>query len=168
LELGYQSSWLPPDLAAGFVSGSAQASEDELNGLILARVEVLRTAELERGATLVGPQRDDVAVRLAAAGDGGGASLDVRTHASQGDQRTSALALKLAEHDLLTDRLGEEPILLLDDVFSELDPHRRAWLTDAVRNIGQTIVTSAEPLMLESLGPQRLIEVRGGAIVDPG
>lgn len=168
LELGYQSSWLPPDLAAELVSGGAPASEEELSGLILARVDALRTAELERGATLVGPQRDDVAVRLAAAGDGGGASLDVRTHASQGDQRTSALALKLAEHDLLTDRLADEPILLLDDVFSELDPHRRAWLTDAVRNIGQTIVTSAEPLMLESLGPQRLIEIRGGAVVDPG
>jgi len=168
LDLGYVSSWLPEELSSDLLTGGSQISEEALADRISARIDELRVAEVERGATLVGPQRDDVAVRLAPSGDGGATSLDVRSHASQGDQRTSALALKLAEHDLLTERLQEEPILLLDDVFSELDPHRRGWLTDAVRDIGQTIVTSAEPLTLENLRPQRVIEIRGGTIVEPG
>lgn len=168
MELAYSSSWLPTELAVDLVQGSTPISEEDLTTHLAARIDELRVAELERGATLVGPQRDDVTVTLAARGDGGGASLDVRSHASQGDQRTSALALKLAEHDLLTERLQEEPILLLDDVFSELDPHRRSWLTDAVRDIGQTVVTSAEPLTLDSFRPQRVIEIREGTIREPG
>lgn len=168
MELAYVSSWLPADMAAALVAGDESIVEEDLANRIATRLDTLRVAELERGATLVGPQRDDVGVTLATNGDGGATALDVRTHASQGDQRTSALALKLAEHDLLSDRLQEEPILLLDDVFSELDPHRRGWLTDAVRNIGQTVVTSAEPLTLESLSPERVIEVREGTIVGSG
>ena len=165
MELTYTSSWLPVDTAIGLVAGGDPIVEEELSGLIAARIDQLRVAELERGATLVGPQRDDVSVTLARNGDGAGPALDVRSHASQGDQRTSALALKLAEHDLLSERLEDQPILLLDDVFSELDPHRRAWLTDAVRDIGQTVVTSAEPLALESLKPERVIEISEGSIV---
>ena len=165
MELTYTSSWLPADTAVALVAGGEPIVEEELSRLISARIDQLRVAELERGATLVGPQRDDVSVTLARNGDGAGAALDVRSYASQGDQRTSALALKLAEHDLLSERLEDEPILLLDDVFSELDPHRRAWLTDAVRDIGQTIVTSAEPLALESLKPERIIEINEGSIV---
>lgn len=168
MELTYTSSWLPADAAVALVADGEAIVEEELSGLISARIDQLRVAELERGATLVGPQRDDVSVTLARNGDGAGAALDVRSHASQGDQRTSALALKLAEHDLLSERLEDEPILLLDDVFSELDPHRRAWLTDAVRDIGQTIVTSAEPLALESLKPERVIEINEGSIVGQG
>lgn len=168
MELSYSSSWLPFEVATDLVHGGAAISTDDLATHLSARVDQLRVAELERGATLVGPQRDDVTVTLAARGDGAAAALDVRSHASQGDQRTSALALKLAEQDLLTERLQEEPILLLDDVFSELDPHRRSWLTDAVRDIGQTVVTSAEPLALESLSPQKVIEIREGRIREPG
>lgn len=168
MELTYSSSWLPPEVGIGLVVGGDPIMEEGLATYISARIDQLRVAELERGATLVGPQRDDIAVSLARNGDGAGPALDVRSHASQGDQRTAALALKLAEHDLLSERLQEEPILLLDDVFSELDPHRRAWLTDAVRDIGQTIVTSAEPLALEALKPERVIEVREGSIVGPG
>lgn len=168
MELTYSSSWLPAEAAEDLVNGTDRVSEEALGEHISVRMGQLRSAELERGATLVGPQRDDVTVRLASKGDGGGAVLDVRSHASQGDQRTSALALKLAEHDLLAERLQEEPVLLLDDVFSELDPHRRAWLTDAVREIGQTIVTSAEPLTPDSLRPQRVIQVREGTIVEQG
>lgn len=168
MELTYTSSWLPAESAVALVAGGEAIEEEELSRSISARIDQLRVAELERGATLVGPQRDDVSVTLARNGDGAGPALDVRSHASQGDQRTSALALKLAEHDLLSERLEEEPILLLDDVFSELDPHRRAWLTDAVRDIGQTIVTSAEPLTLESLRPERVIEISEGGVVGQG
>ncbi|MBA2311833.1 MAG: DNA replication and repair protein RecF, partial [Actinobacteria bacterium] len=84
--------------------------------------------------------------------------------ASQGEQRTSALALKLGEFDLVTETLREEPILLLDDVFSELDPQRRSWLGDAVRAAGQTLLSSAEPGAVEAIGPGRVIEVRAGSL----
>jgi DNA replication and repair protein RecF len=167
LELAYVSSWLPEDHAAAIVIGGAPIDDSELQAHLARRVEELRRAEVERGATLVGPQRDDVSVKLASRGDEPGSMLDARSFASQGDQRTSALALKLAEHDLLSASLGDEPILLLDDVFSELDPHRRSWLSDAVRDVGQTIVTSAEPLALESLRPEKLIEVKDGATYEP-
>ena len=83
--------------------------------------------------SLVGPGRDDVTVRLA---DASGTLMEARTYASQGDQRTAALALKLAEHDLLSEVLEDKPILLLDDVFSELDPRRRDWLREAVPRCG--------------------------------
>lgn len=164
LELVYVSSWLGEDAASGIVAGGESVDESVLQQRIAARMEELRRAELERGSTLVGPQRDDVSVRLAGRGNEQGQMLDARTFASQGDQRTSALALKLAEHDLLSAALDDEPILLLDDVFSELDPNRREWLSDAVRGVGQTIVTSAEPLALEALNADRLIEVEEGHV----
>jgi DNA replication and repair protein RecF len=163
LELDYDSSWLRK---AG-VEGAEifELGPDRLEAAIRERVEELRQAELERGLTLVGPQRDDVSVLLAARSSETPSLMDARTFASQGDQRTSALALKLAEHDLLTDALGEEPVLLLDDVFSELDAERRAWLCNAVRSMGQTIVSSAEPLGLDALKPQAIIEVVAGKAV---
>ncbi|MGH3851617.1 MAG: DNA replication/repair protein RecF, partial [Pseudonocardiaceae bacterium] len=85
------------------------------SGLVAALVSV-RHEEIRRGSCLVGPHRDDLGVTL----DG----LPGRTHASQGEQRCVALAMRLAAHQLVTDRLGEAPLLLLDDVFSELDANR--------------------------------------------
>ncbi len=119
LELLYQASWLGDEPIAPEVVDAA-----ELRGSLAAALDEVRTREIERGMSLVGPQRDDVTVNLSSAGYEQGL-LDARAYASQGDQRTCALALKLGEHDLLTDALEDHPILLLDDVFSELDPSRR-------------------------------------------
>jgi DNA replication and repair protein RecF len=163
LELEYDSSWLRKAEVTG--AEVFDLGPDRLEEAITARIDDLRQAELDRGQTLVGPQRDDVSVLLAARSSETSSLLDARTFASQGDQRTSALALKLAEHDLLTDALGEEPILLLDDVFSELDAERRAWLCNAVRSMGQTIVSSAEPLGLDALKPEAIVEVTAGKAV---
>ena len=102
-------------------------------------------------------------IRVASDGSAAGL-LDARAFASQGEQRTSALALKLGEFDLLAEALGEQPILLLDDVFSELDPSRRAWLSDAVRAAGQAVLTSAEPGAIEAAGSGRIIEVVSGEL----
>ncbi len=168
LELGHVSSWVPEREASAILLGEREVDPSELEIHLARRIDELRRLELERGATLVGPQRDDVTVKLASRGEAAGSMLDARAFASQGDQRTSALALKLAELDLLSDALDEEPILLLDDVFSELDPSRRAWLSDAVRNVGQTIVTSAEPLALDALQAEKLIQVTDGKISDVG
>jgi len=97
-------------------------------------LHALRRQEIDRGVTLVGPHRDEWKIVL----DG----LDARTHASQGEQRSLALGLRLAGHHVVADIIGDQPVLLLDDVFSELDPLRSAAL---LRHLpaGQTIVTTA-------------------------
>jgi DNA replication and repair protein RecF len=112
--------------------------------------------------SLVGPQRDDVTVRLAS--DSAPTALDARAFASQGDQRTAALALKLAEADLLCSSLGEHPVVLLDDVFSELDPTRRKWLAGAVRRLGQVVLSSAEPGAVDASGADLVLEVESGRL----
>ena len=83
---------------------------------------------------------------------------------SRGQQRTAILAFKLAELDLLTLLDGRPPLLLLDDVFSELDPDRRSWLGRAVRSAGQVILSSAEPGAPEAARADRVIEVTRGEV----
>lgn len=152
LTLEYASSW---------ADDGADPDAEALEARLLDAIAEVRPREIERGVGLVGPQRDDVVVLL---GGRDGPGSDARVYASQGDQRTCALALKLAEHDLLSAALGEEPVLLLDDVFSELDPARRSWLADAVRSIGQTLVSTAEPVAIEALGPGATLEVSAGTV----
>jgi len=95
-----------------------------------------RKKDLERGVSLVGPHRDELDLFLD--------DLPSRTHASQGEQRSLALALQLAAHQLATERLGSAPLLLLDDVFSELDPFRSRALLAGLP-AGQTLLTTAMP-----------------------
>ena len=164
LELAYISSWALQ--AQGELLGDVP-DEASLRQALAAKLEEVRRHELERGISLVGPHRDDVGVALES-GSGSNPMLDARAYASQGDQRTSALSLKLAEHDLLTDALGDPPVLLLDDVFSELDPHRREWLKEAVRGRGQTLLSSAEEASVDLAGADRVIEVVEGRIKPHG
>ena len=93
-----------------------------------------RADDLRRGLSTVGPHRDDLSLQVG--------ELPARTHASQGEQRSLALALRLAGHDLVTERTGSAPILLLDDVFSELDPVRSEALL-ACLPAGQAVITTA-------------------------
>lgn len=95
-----------------------------------------RSEDVRRGTTGVGPHRDDLAVLL----DG----QDARAFASQGQQRTAVVSLKLAEAALIENRTGERPVLLLDDVLSELDGDRRAALLGEVAGGGQVVITSVE------------------------
>jgi DNA replication and repair protein RecF len=101
----------------------------------LAR-RLVETAEKEvwNGSTLVGPHRDDIVFGLA--------GRDLAAFASRGQQRTAILALKLAELELLTERHGRPPLLLLDDVFSELDPERRAHLVRRIGALPQAFITT--------------------------
>ena len=92
--------------------------------------------ELRRAATLAGPHRDDIDFSL----DG----MLVQKFASQGQHKTLLVALKLAEHQYVFERCNERPMLLLDDLFSELDAPRAARILDRIRTIGQTIVTTTE------------------------
>jgi DNA replication and repair protein RecF len=109
--------------------------------------------DVERGVTGVGPHLDDVLV--AAAG------RDLRSFGSQGEQRLAVLALLLAEADLIVERRGFPPLLLLDDVLSELDPGRRRILAERVAGRGQTLITATDPAMLPAEADQ-LVEVRAG------
>jgi DNA replication and repair protein RecF len=104
----------------------------------LAR-RLAETAEKEawNGTTLVGPHRDDVVFSLA--------GRDLATFASRGQQRTAILAFKLAELDLLTALDGRPPLLLLDDVFSELDPDRRGHLVRRIAELPQALITTTDP-----------------------
>lgn len=109
--------------------------------------------DLDRGVTGAGPHLDDVLVTASA--------RDLRSFGSQGEQRLAVLALLLAEADLITDRRGAPPLLLLDDVLSELDPGRRRTLADRVAGRGQTLITATDPAMLPT-EPDQLVEVRVG------
>jgi DNA replication and repair protein RecF len=91
-----------------------------------------------RGWTTVGPHRDDVAIRLA--------EVDLARFGSQGERRTAAIALRLMEAEMLEADTGERPILLLDDVFSELDEGRAERLLDWLGDRHQRFVTSPRPL----------------------
>lgn len=117
-----------------------------------------RTREIAAAHTLAGPHRDDLWI--------GAGEADLRRVGSQGEQRTAALAFLLAARDHLR-RRAARPILLLDDVLSELDPDRRRLLLDAVRDGGQTIVTSADPGAPAGLAapPDALVRVEAGAVV---
>ena len=162
LGLAYDSEWLSADLLEKAIEEPATIEEAALEDSLARALAPVRSRELERGMSLVGPQRDDVVPALGPAATGT-AGRDVRSHASQGEQRTAALALKLGEYDLLCEGLGERPVLLLDDVFSELDPMRRRWLADSIGE-GQTIVSSAETGAEDAARADRIVEVEAGGI----
>ena len=137
----------PADIEATYVA--------EWAGVGLAEaLAASRKADVRRGVSTVGPHRDDVELRI------GG--MPARTHASQGEQRSLALALRLAAHHVITEVTGSAPVLLLDDVFSELDPDRSDALL-ANLPAGQTLLTSASGLPPKA-NPDRILEVRDGRI----
>ncbi|MBL3647337.1 DNA replication/repair protein RecF [Bacillus vallismortis] len=119
----------------------------------------LREKEIERGVTLSGPHRDDVLFYVN--------GRDVQTYGSQGQQRTTALSLKLAEIDLIHEEIGEYPILLLDDVLSELDDYRQSHLLHTIQGRVQTFVTttSVDGIDHETLRQAGMFRVQNGALV---
>jgi DNA replication and repair protein RecF len=118
--------------------------------------------DLRRGSTSVGPHRDDLRVLL----DG----QEARSYGSQGQQRTAVVSLKLAEAALVARRTGERPVLLLDDVLSELDGERRAALLREVAGDGQVIITSVEagPFPAELISRATVWTVEAGRIAPCG
>jgi DNA replication and repair protein RecF len=148
-----------PTLQLRYVTNAPADPDESPSEALRRRLAETAEKELWNGATLVGPHRDDIAFDL------GG--RDMTTFASRGQQRTAILSLKLAELDLLTDPVtGEAPLLLLDDVFSELDPDRRAQLVRRIRLLPQAIVTTTT---LEDLDPALVAasmtwHVRDGAV----
>ena len=132
-------------------------SDGELAAAYRRRIDEVRQKEAWNGVSLVGPQRDDLRAELG--------ERDVATHASRGQQRTIILAMKLAETDLLGSD-GPRPIVLLDDVFSELDPDRASRLSALLGDRGQVIVTTADPAPLSGRWPSEaaLWQIVDGAL----
>ena len=145
VDAGYEAEW---------AEGSVTPRGDDVEPLLRAALETRRAAEVDRGVTLVGPHRDEWRVRLA--------GLDARTHASQGEQRTLALGLRLAGHKVCAEVVGTEPVLLLDDVFSELDPARAEALVSELP-AGQTLITTASAVP-GSVHPDRRLRVHDGRV----
>ncbi|MGB0099980.1 MAG: DNA replication/repair protein RecF [Nocardioides sp.] len=117
-----------------------RTEREELTEALLTEVERRRNDELDRGVSLVGPHRDELSLSL---GHGPEESrLPVKGYASHGESWSFALALRLASYDLLRAD-GDDPILILDDVFAELDTERRAQLADLVAGAEQVLVTAA-------------------------
>ena len=136
LELSYDPQWRRDGLAASLTAH--------------------RHDDVRRGTSTVGPHRDDVEMTLN--------GLPARTHASQGEQRTLALALRLAVHRLVTEVTAGPPVLILDDVLSELDPQRAAALLGHFPE-GQVLITTAGVLPTAA-HPDRIVHIHGGAVVD--
>ena len=133
VDLGYERSW---------------------DGRLLDALHASRAEDVRRAVTSLGPQRDDLVIWVH--------GLAARTQASQGEQRSVALALRLGGHALVTDRQGTSPVLLLDDVFSELDPGRCAALASCLPD-GQTLLTAAGPVP-EALTVVERVQVRAGTV----
>ena len=148
LRLAYQPSF-PIDLA----TTTADATE-----AFKAKLAELRRRELMQGVNLLGPHRDDLAFFEG--------PVDLAIYGSRGQQRVAALALKLSELEAIETETGDQPILVLDDVLSELDPTRRAALLESVAHIDQVFLTTAEPDSLPAnyVASAQQFSVRAGAI----
>ncbi|MDQ1436457.1 MAG: replication and repair protein RecF [Acidimicrobiaceae bacterium] len=152
---------LEPELGKAYDQVASTAAEVAVSyerswaGPLRDALAAARTDDVRRGVTTVGPHRDELALAIA--------GLPGRTHASQGEQRSLALALRLAGHALVTEATGSAPVLLLDDVFSELDPERSQALVAHLPS-GQALLTTAGPPPA-GVQPAAVVQVAQGAIV---
>jgi len=135
VRMAYRSS-LREEMAGAIAQGVVPEME-ELHDELLASLEAVRVNEIERGISLVGPHRDDVVLTLG--------QLPAKGYASHGESWSFALGLRLAAYQLLRHDLGEDPVLILDDVFAELDSGRRERLATLIADCEQVLITAAVP-----------------------
>ena len=137
-----------PALGREDVSDEAMSWQDRLRRALTESEE----SDSRRGVTQVGPHRDDLAIRAVV--DAGEERRDLRSYGSGGQRRTAAIALRLVEADTLADRLGSEPVYLLDDVFAELDEGRAARVLELLETgrSGQVVLTVPKPIDLPLRG----------------
>ena len=127
------------------------APVDKLTEDLKFHLETHYRAELETAQCLTGPHKDDFSVSLT--------GIDLKAYGSQGQTRTAAISLKLAQRELMKRESGEEPVLLLDDVLSELDPGRQDFVLNRIVS-GQVFITCCEPGRFTKLG--KTIEIEKG------
>ncbi len=138
--------------------GPLEGDEGRDMGAFKARLAELRRREIAQGANVLGPHRDDLAFF--------GGEVDLSTYGSRGQQRSVALAVKLAELGYIEHETGEQPILLLDDVMSELDEQRRADLLRSVRDLDQVLLTTTDATSVppEARASAAIYRVRAGTV----
>ncbi|WP_281883258.1 DNA replication/repair protein RecF [Paenibacillus sp. YYML68] len=140
---------------------AAAEGQDEavLFDQFMIKLSKVKDQEFRRGVTLVGPHRDDLRFFIN--------EKEVQTFGSQGQQRTTALSLKLAEIELICEEVGEYPILLLDDVLSELDQYRQTQLIDTFQRKVQTFITTTgiESIDVSKLDNTSVLHVRSGGLI---
>lgn len=124
-----------------FLTNTNSTTIEDIQYAFLESLEARRTEEIRRCQACVGPHRDDVLFFIN--------NQNASKFASQGQQRTIVLALKLSELEIITDKTGEEPILLLDDVLAELDDIRQNYLLKSINKQTQTIITSVDTILFE-------------------
>jgi len=143
-------------LTVTYATNSPLLARESPRDALARRLAETAEKEVWNGTTLVGPHRDDLSFSL----DG----RELTTFASRGQQRTAILALKLAELDLLSSLDGRPPLLLLDDVFSELDPIRRGHLVRRIAELPQAFITTTAP---DDIDPELRRRARAWQVV-PG
>ena len=141
-----------------FIKVEEGATNSEIEKVFRKTLEQALQKELMKASTIVGPQRDDYEFILN--------DVNLKQYGSQGQQRTAVLAIKLSEIDLMKEETGEYPVLLLDDVMSELDQSRQNFLMDNVKQI-QTFITSTDMNFIEPLKgiDIRIIKIKNGKII---
>ena len=130
------------------------ASIHQLTNDLMNHLDSHYRAELETAQCLTGPHKDDFSVSLS--------GIDLKAYGSQGQTRTAAISLKLAQRELMGREWGEEPVLLLDDVLSELDPGRQDFVLNQIVS-GQVFITCCEPGRFTKLG--KTIEIQNGNVI---
>ena len=128
----------------------------EILPVLLSHQESHRQAELDSRQCLSGPHKDDLTVDVN--------GVSAKTYGSQGQTRTAALSLKLAQREIFQEETGEWPVLLLDDVLSELDPKRQSFVLNRIQG-GQVFITCCEEEKLEGLEGGRAFHIQGGRLV---
>ncbi|ANS76412.1 DNA replication/repair protein RecF [Paenibacillus yonginensis] len=125
----------------------------------MIKLSQLKDQEIRRGMTLAGPHRDDIAFHIN--------GKEAQVFGSQGQQRTTALSLKLAEIELIHQEIGEYPVLLLDDVLSELDPYRQTQLIETFQSKVQTFITATgmESINAAKLKDASIFHVQSGQVM---
>lgn len=143
------------------IAGPEMADLNWIRRRFQEKLAELRRIEWQRGTSMVGPQRDDLRFLIN--------DVDTRIFGSQGQQRTTVLSCKLAEIEYMEEQTGETPLLLLDDVMSELDTSRRSFLVDVVEDRVQTFITTAHAGDLGEalLAKSKLFHIHQGRIISP-
>ena len=142
-----------------FLSSDAEIeSIEEIQYAFLESLDERRIEEIRRCQACVGPHRDDIVFYIN--------NQEATKFASQGQQRTIVLALKLSELDIITDKTGDEPILLLDDVLAELDDIRQNYLLKSINSNTQTIITSVDTILFEDefLKDVQIYKIENGSL----
>lgn len=140
----------------GEFGSSALPSLEDIASLLSEAITKKSAQEIERGVTLAGPHRDDILLTIN--------SLPAKTHSSHGESWSMAISLRLAAAKLLKDGPLGDPVLILDDVFAELDSSRRQQLAESIKEFEQVLITTADPEDVPNVLRGTIVEIEAGRI----